>query len=85
MDDEALDVIVVGAGVAGSVCAHQLATAGQVVLIERGAEPGSKNLSGGVFYSWVMEEAFPGFVDTAPVERRITRNVVQLPQPHVRP
>lgn len=44
------DVIVVGAGVAGSVAATQLARAGhEVLLIERGVEPGSKNLSGGVF------------------------------------
>ena len=78
-DEEIFDVIVVGGGVAGAVCAYRLATAGrQVVLIERGAEPGSKNLSGGVFYCRVMEQVFPGFVDRAPVERRITRNVVSF-------
>lgn len=73
------DVIVIGGGVAGAVAAHQLAEAGRsVVLIERGAEPGSKNLSGGVFYCRVMEQVFPGFVDEAPVERRITRNVTSF-------
>ncbi len=73
------DVIVIGGGIAGMVCAHQLAKAGhEVALIERGAEPGSKNLSGGVFYCRVMEDVFPGFVDRAPVERRITRNVLSF-------
>jgi electron transfer flavoprotein-quinone oxidoreductase len=73
------DVIVIGAGVAGMVCAYQLATAGHdVVLIERGQEPGTKNLSGGVFYCRVLEAVFPGFVERAPVERRITRNVLSF-------
>jgi len=77
--DVDFDVIVIGAGVAGMVCAYQLASAGhEVLLIERGAEPGSKNLSGGVFYCRVLEAVFPGFVDRAPVERRITRNVLSF-------
>jgi electron transfer flavoprotein-quinone oxidoreductase len=46
------DVIVVGAGIAGCVTAYQLAQQGrEVLLIERGEAPGSKNLSGGVLYS----------------------------------
>ena len=54
------DVIVVGSGVAGAVCAYQLAQKGyEVLLVERGIEPGSKNLSGGVFYCRVMQEVFP--------------------------
>jgi len=71
------DVIVVGAGIAGTVCALMLARDGhEVVLIERGSSIGSKNLSGGVLYSHVMEQVFPGFADVAPVERRVTRNVL---------
>lgn len=78
-DDEVFDAFVVGGGVAGTVCAYQLASQGhEVVLIERGDEPGAKNLSGGVFYCRVMEEVFPGFVEKAPVERRITRNIVSF-------
>ena len=82
MEDETFDVIVIGGGVAGCVAAHRLAEAGRsVVLIERGVEVGSKNLSGGVFYSRVMEDVFPGFAASAPVERRITRNVLSFMNP----
>jgi electron transfer flavoprotein-quinone oxidoreductase len=71
------DVIVVGAGIAGSVAAYQLAKAGhEVLLVERGAQPGAKNLSGGILYCRVMEQVWPDFITQAPVERRITRNKV---------
>ncbi|MFP7707693.1 FAD-dependent oxidoreductase [Trueperella sp. LYQ141] len=73
------DVIIIGAGVAGSVCAKLIADQGhEVLLVERGNEPGSKNLSGGIFYSRVIEEIFPNFADVAPVERRITRNCIHF-------
>lgn len=73
------DVIVIGGGVAGSVAAYLLAKAGrEVLLIERGVEPGSKNLSGGVFYCRVMQEIFPDFLTAAPIERRITRNCLSF-------
>lgn len=78
-DSAAIDfeVIVVGAGIAGCVAAYQLARAGhEVLLVERGATPGSKNLSGGILYCRVMEQVWPDFVERAPVERRITRNKV---------
>lgn len=77
--DVDFDVIVVGAGIAGCVTAYQLATNGHsVLLVERGQSPGSKNLSGGVFYSRIMEEVLPGFIDEAPIERRITRNCLSF-------
>lgn len=78
-DEVDFDVIVVGGGVAGTVCAYRLAQQGhEVALLERGAVPGSKNLSGGVFYCRVMEQVFPGFVQNAPIERRITRNCLSF-------
>ena len=49
-----------------------------MLLIERGEEPGSKNLSGGVLYSRGMEQVFPDFLTEAPVERRITRNYINF-------
>ncbi|NLP59263.1 FAD-dependent oxidoreductase [Lutibacter sp. B1] len=82
MDEEIFDVIVVGGGIAGLVCAYQLAQKGkEVVLIERGMEAGAKNLSGGVFYTRIMEEVFPNFINEAPVERHITRNIVSFLNP----
>jgi len=73
------EVIVIGAGVAGCVAAYQLARQGHsVLLIERGEAPGSKNLSGGVLYSRGIQQVFPGFLDQAPVERRITRNYINF-------
>lgn len=79
MEEVDFDVIVIGGGVAGTVCAHQLASRGHsVALLERGPVAGSKNLSGGVFYCRVMEQVFPDFCSQAPVERRITRNVVSF-------
>jgi electron transfer flavoprotein-quinone oxidoreductase len=82
MDEEVFDVVVVGGGIAGLVSAYQLAQLGhEVVLIERGTQAGSKNLSGGVFYSRIMEEIFPDFLKEAPIERHIGRNIVSFLNP----
>lgn len=69
--DNKTDVIVVGAGPAGISCAITLARAGKnVVLIERGAFAGSKNVFGGAIYTQPTKEIFPDFETSAPVERR---------------
>ncbi|MEG1215053.1 MAG: FAD-dependent oxidoreductase, partial [Leclercia sp.] len=40
------DIIIIGAGIAGTACALRCARAGlSVLLLERGGLPGSKNLS----------------------------------------
>jgi electron transfer flavoprotein-quinone oxidoreductase len=69
---EKFDVIVVGAGPAGTACAYQLAKSGvNVLLIERGEYPGSKNVMGGVLYRKMMEDIIPDFYKEAPIERPI--------------
>jgi electron transfer flavoprotein-quinone oxidoreductase len=79
MSEQAVDAIVVGAGVAGSTAAYLLAKAGlEVALIERGPYPGSKNLSGGVLYTQALRQVLPNFLDEAPVERAITNQVVSF-------
>lgn len=66
------DVIIVGAGPAGTSCAYTLAKYGvNVLLIERGEYPGSKNVMGGVLYRKTMEDIIPEFYKEAPIERPI--------------
>ncbi|WP_174733715.1 FAD-dependent oxidoreductase [Mesobacillus harenae] len=69
---EKFDVIVVGAGPAGTSCAYTCAKSGlNVLLIERGEYPGSKNVMGGVLYRKQMEEIIPEFWKEAPLERPV--------------
>jgi len=72
------DVIIVGAGPAGSTAALKLARAGRrVVLLERGEYPGAKNVSGAALYGIdFLEKLIPGFSDHAPLERRISRKIL---------
>ncbi len=72
MQDERVDAIVVGAGPAGIAAGLTLARAGlEVVVIERGAYPGAKNVMGGILYRQPTELLVPNFAETAPVERAI--------------
>ena len=74
MPEPDVDVVVVGAGPAGSCAAITLARAGlQVVLLERGPFPGSKNMYGGVVYPRVLDGLIPRWWEEAPVQRWITR------------
>lgn len=77
--DDDFDVIVVGAGPAGSTAATVLARAGlEVMLVERGTTPGSKNLSGGRLYGHSLGLVHPDFATQAPVERVITKERISL-------
>ncbi len=68
------DIIVVGAGPAGSCAAIAAARSGKrVVLIERGPFPGSKNMYGGVIYPRILDELIPHWFETAPIQRWVVR------------
>jgi electron transfer flavoprotein-quinone oxidoreductase len=68
------DVIVVGAGPAGSAAALAVARAGKsVILLERGPFAGSKNMYGGVIYGRVLDGVIPNWWEHAPIQRWVTR------------
>ena len=74
-----VDVIVVGAGPAGSCAALALARAGKnVVLLERGPFPGSKNMYGGVVYPRILDTLIPEWWLDMPVQRWVTRRSTML-------
>lgn len=76
---EKFDVIVVGAGPAGSTAACVLAREGlKVLLLERAKTPGGKNVFGGRIYSHVLKRLFPGFEKSAPVERFVVRETIGM-------
>ena len=77
------DVIVVGAGPAGSMAALKLARAGlKVVLLERGKHPGSKNMFGGLLHNTpVLNKMLPSFWEKAPLERRVFKKVLSFMTP----
>ncbi|MEC3977300.1 FAD-dependent oxidoreductase [Amycolatopsis sp. H20-H5] len=76
------DVVVVGAGPAGSAAALELARAGhRVALVERGAFPGAKNVYGGVVYGRILDELVPRWWEEAPVQRWVTRRQTMLLTP----
>jgi electron transfer flavoprotein-quinone oxidoreductase len=68
------DVIVVGAGMAGSAAAAIVARSGlKVAVIERGNVPGGKNYFGGTVYTHSLQEIYPDALDRKPpFERPVT-------------
>ncbi len=70
--NEKFDAIVVGAGPAGNTAAYTMAKAGLNVLqLERGEYPGSKNVQGAILYADSLEKIIPDFRDDAPLERHV--------------
>jgi len=71
---EGFEVAVVGAGPAGSATALTLAREGvQVLLVERGTFPGSKNVFGGRIYSYALKRLLGERWKDAPVERFVRK------------
>ena len=74
MSFDGFEVAVVGAGPAGSAAAITLAREGvQVLLLERGAFPGAKNVFGGRIYTYAIQRLLGEKWKEAPVERFIRK------------
>ena len=77
------DVIIIGAGPAGSLAALKLARAGlNVCLLERGQRPGAKNMFGGLLHNTLaLNELIPSFWEKAPLERHVYKKVLGFMTP----
>lgn len=80
MAEEAkFEVIIVGAGPAGISAAITLARAGiDVIVLERGKAPGSKNLFGGILFTTILNKLIPNFWEQAPIERYMTKKRISF-------
>lgn len=82
-DEEKVEVVIVGAGLAGLSAAYVLAQAGvDTVVVERGDYPGAKNVTGGRIYMHPLRYYLPGLWDDAPLERHVTRETLTMMAEH---
>jgi electron transfer flavoprotein-quinone oxidoreductase len=79
-EEEKLDAIIIGGGMAGLACAYVLAKAGkEVVLIERGTACGNKNLTGGrIYIHSLLSLLGPELLAEAPLERPIVKEQITM-------
>jgi electron transfer flavoprotein-quinone oxidoreductase len=71
---EKIDVVIVGGGLSGLSCAYRLAeTDLQVLVVERGDFPGSKNVTGGRLYVMPLKPLAGDMLEGAPFERKVVR------------
>nr|WP_248904045.1 FAD-binding protein [Halocatena marina] len=81
-DYEHYEAVVVGAGPGGAAAAAKLADEGiETLVLERGVDAGSKNVSGGLIYAeesapYTIDDLFPDFREEA-TERPITEYYLQ--------
>ena len=76
---EKMDAVIVGGGLAGLSAAYRLAAAGrQVILLERGDAPGSKNVTGGRMYVEPIRRYLPEIIKEAPFERHVVKEMLVL-------
>lgn len=79
---EKVEFIVVGAGLSGLAAAMVLAEAGaEVLVVERGDYPGSKNVTGGRLYLGPVRSYLPDLWDDAPLERRVAKERLTMMAP----
>ncbi|MCL1846588.1 MAG: FAD-dependent oxidoreductase [Coriobacteriia bacterium] len=79
MSEEAFDAIVVGGGVSGCVAAYVMAKEGlNVLLVERGAECGEKEMTGGRIYTHSLKQYMPECFQDAPLERRVEKERISF-------
>lgn len=68
--EDMVDVIVIGAGLAGISCAIELHRKGlETIVLERGDHPGAKNSFGGILFTTILKDIIPEFRSDAPLER----------------
>ncbi len=77
MTSRSVDVVVVGAGLAGLTAAYSLARRGiEALVVERGEHVGAKNVFGGILYTRLWEKHLSELLIDLPSERLINRYVV---------
>ncbi len=78
-EEDKFDVIIIGAGPSGIACAYTLAKEGKnVLVIERGTSAGSKNVTGGRFYTYALDLVEPGLWKDAALERKVTHEQIMM-------